>query len=60
MISEKAFLLCQKVLGMGPLPTPLYAGPVYLFTIFLFYLHSCANAIAKLISKAKAMAVIEN
>ena len=36
------------------------ADPVYLFTVFLFYLYFCANAIAKLITKAKAMAVIEN
>ena len=36
------------------------ADPVYLFTVYLFYLYFCANAIAKLITKAKAMAVIEN
>ena len=70
MISKKALLLCQNV-GAWPLchPTPpppppptlpLYAEPVYVFTVFLFYLYSCANIIAKLISKAKAMAIIQN
>ena len=36
-----------------------YVDLVYLFTIFLVYLYSSANIIAKLIAKAKAMAVIE-
>ena len=38
----------------------LYMGTVYWFIIFLFYLYSCANMIEKLITKAKAMATIEN
>ena len=60
--SKKSFLLCQKVGDMAllpPLPSYLYADPVYLFTVFLFYLYSCANIIAKLITKAKPMAIIE-
>ena len=39
---------------------PLYTDPVYLFTVFLFYLYSCSNIIVKLITKTKAMAVIQN
>ena len=58
MISKKAFLFCQKVGDMSPLPPPLYADPVNLLTVISFYLHSCANIIAKLITKAKAIAII--
>ena len=38
----------------------LYADHVYLFTISLFYLYSCASMIAKLITKTKAVAIIQN
>ena len=65
MISKKALLLYEKVVGMAlfpppPPPSPCFADPLYLFTLFLFYLYSCANVIAKLITKAKAMPVIQN
>ena len=59
MISKKAFLFCQKV-ALPLCPLPLYADPAYLFTAFLFYLYSCADIIAKLITKAKAVAITQN
>ena len=45
--------------GMDSLPI-LYADLVFLFAIFLCYLYSGANIIAKLIAKAIAMVIIEN
>ena len=60
MISKKTFLLCQKVGGMALLPLLLYADSVHLFAIFLFYLYSFANIIAKLITKVKALAIMQN
>ena len=59
MISKKAFLLCQKVGAWLLCPFP-YTDPVYLFTVSLFYLYSCANLIVKLISKAEALASMQN
>ena len=32
---------------------PLYTDPVYLFTVFLFYLHSCGNIIGEIDHKSK-------
>ena len=55
--------VCVCVEGGGSWPLclfPFYADLVYLFTVFFFYLYSCANVIAKLITKAKAMAIIQN
>ena len=60
MISKKALLLYQNVVGMAVCPQPLYADRVYLFTVFLFYSYSCANIAVKLITKAKAMTIIQN
>ena len=59
IISKKAFLLCQKVGAWLLCPFP-YMDPVYLFTVSLFYLYSCANLIVKLISKAEALASMQN
>ena len=61
MISTNHFCFA-KTLGHGSFATfpLLYEDPVYLFTVFLVYLYSCANVITKLITKAKAMAIIEN
>ena len=60
MISKKVLFLYQKLAGMALCHQPLYADPVYLFAVFLFYLFFCANVIAKLITKPKAMTIIQN
>ena len=53
MIYKKAFWFCRKVGDWILCLLSLYAGPVYLFTVFLFHLYSCANIISKLITQAK-------
>ena len=52
----KSVCVCVCVWGGGTWPL----WPLPLHTVFLFYLYSCANIITKLITKAKAMAIIQN
>ena len=70
--NDKAFLLCQKVCvcvcvcvwregGHGPSASSPFTRTLFTYLqYFLFYLYSCANVIAKLITKAKAMAIVQN
>ena len=44
MIYEKAFWFCQKVGAWILCSLSLYANPVYVFTVFLFYLYSITKA----------------
>ena len=60
MISNKALLLYQKVGSMAPLPPSPCARTLFTYLQYISYLYSCANIIAKLIIKAKAMAIIQN
>ena len=58
---SKSIFALPKSGGHGPSAhLSLYSDPAYLFTVFLFYLYYCANIIAKWITKAKALAIIQN
>ena len=47
--------------GHGPSASSPFTRTLFTYLqYFLFYLYSCANVIAKLITKAKAMAIIQN
>ena len=56
----KGIFALPNVEGMTPVPPPLVGGTCLLIYSILIFFIFCANIIAKLITKGKALAVVQN